>query len=66
MRYEFYAVLDPSNEVCSEVAALAPTNPFYAHAYLQARRSLGFRPWMLGLRWGEPMVAACTAFVKDT
>ena len=64
MRYEFYAVPDPSNEVCSEVAALAPTNPFYAHAYLQARRSLGFRPWMLALRWGEPMVAACTAFVK--
>jgi hypothetical protein len=64
MRVEFQAEPDPSRERCLGVAARAPANPFYTSAYAEARRALGFRPWILALRQDGALVSACTAFMK--
>ena len=64
MADEFFVVADPGQPLCAEAAALEPANPYHAPAYLAARRTLGARPWMLTVRDGGRLVAACPAFVR--
>ena len=65
MSFEFHAESDPSHELRAEVAGFAPVNPFYASAYIEARRTSGFQPWIVILRQDGKLVAACTAFMKS-
>lgn len=66
MTYKFYAELNPSEELCSEVSAFMPNNPFYTYTYIDARRLLGFQPWIFILRQdGDQLKSACTAFMKS-
>jgi len=65
MSSEFYAEPDPSKELCTEVAAFAPTNPFYTAPYMEARRAMGSQPWILALRQKGKLISACTAFMKS-
>src|SRR5207244_12174793 len=65
MSFELHAESDPSHELRAEVAGFAPVNPFYASAYIEARRTSGFQPWIVILRQDGKLVAACTAFMKS-
>jgi GNAT acetyltransferase-like protein len=65
MSFELRADSDPSQELREEVAGFAPVNPFYASAYLEARRASGYQPWVVTLRRDGKLVAACTAFMKS-
>jgi hypothetical protein len=64
MTLEFAAEPDPSEELLAQVAALAPANPFSTPAYARAKRDLGLRAWVLGLRRAVEWRAACVAFVR--
>src|SRR2546428_10715956 len=64
MPVEFDAEPDPSAELCAQVSALAPTNPFYTAAYVKAQQSLGYHPWILYLQEQGRMRSACIAFMK--
>ena len=55
---------DPTLELCTRAAALAPGNPFCTPAYLEARRAAGVRPWVLGLATEGDLVAVCLAFLR--
>lgn len=65
MAFAFHAEPDPAQERCAEVAAYAPTNPFYTPAYVESGRAMGFQPWILALRQDGQLVSACTAFMKS-
>jgi RimJ/RimL family protein N-acetyltransferase len=65
MAVEFCAEVDPSNEVCRAVAALAPANPFYTPAYIGARRLMGSRIWILLLHEDSRLISGCPAFARS-
>ncbi len=65
MSFKFHAEHDPCKELCAEVAAFAPANPFYTSSYIEAQRTLGYRPWVLSLQENGRLVSACTAFMKS-
>ena len=64
MSVQFHATADPCEEDCEELSAQAPINPFCTFAYVQARRQMGFQPWLLSLRQDGKLIAGCTAFIK--
>lgn len=65
MTTRFCAELEPSKELCKEMTALVPTNPFYTSPYIESRRVLGFQPWVLLLQRDGQTISACTAFMKS-
>ncbi len=65
MHFEFFAEPDPSLELCTKVAALEPTNPFYMPNYIEFKRALGFQPWVFALRQDGRIVSGCTSFAKS-
>jgi hypothetical protein len=64
MPVEFHTEANPSEKLCREVASLAPANPYYTFEYIEAKRALGFQPWMLLLRANGQLLSGCPAFVK--
>lgn len=65
MAVEFHAARNPSEELCAEVAALDPANPFYTAQFVEAMRLLKSEPWVLSLRRDGRLISACTAFMKS-
>lgn len=63
MSIEFSAEADPSEQLCREIANLAPANPFYTFEYLEAKRAAGARPLALLLRENGQLVSGCPAFL---
>src|SRR5215831_8565363 len=61
----FRAESNPSKELSAELVALAPANPFYTYSYIEARRLLGFEPWIFILHYDIGPVCACTAFMSS-
>ena len=49
--------------VLAAVADVAPGNPFFTAAYVQARRACGDHPVVLGVWSGAAVVAACPAYL---
>jgi hypothetical protein len=64
MTIRFSADSKPSQSVCDEMAASGPHNPFFTSSYLEARRALGWEPWVLSLRRDNRLLTACPAFMK--
>ena len=65
MSVEFHAERDPTQELCRQVAALAPSNPFYTSSYIENRRMFDSWPWMLLVRDNGHLISGCTAFMKS-
>lgn len=65
MVLEFQAQRDPSDELCREIAAHAPGNPFFTGEYIRAKQLAGLRPYALVLRDNGRIVAACPAFERS-
>jgi hypothetical protein len=61
---QFTATPDPDRVQIGESAGLVPQNPFYTWSYVEARRAMGDRPWVLALRRGTQTVACCPAFLR--
>jgi hypothetical protein len=55
---------NPAPDVLSAVARAHPRNPFFAVAYIDARRCLGDEPVVLGLWSDGARIAACPAYVR--
>jgi hypothetical protein len=64
MSCEFYAESALLKDLYTALAASAPANPFYTSRYIEAKRALGFQPWVLTLRREGQLLAACAAFMK--
>jgi hypothetical protein len=64
MSCEFSAISTPSPDLYAALATAAPANPFYTSRYVEAKRALGFQPWVLTLRRDGQWRAACAAFMK--
>lgn len=62
MRFHAERTLSP--ELSAAIAAMAPENPFVSSRYQEARRALGWEPWVLSLRNDARMIAACPAFMR--
>jgi hypothetical protein len=62
---EFCAEQDPLMGLAADVAGFSPANPFYTGSYIEARRMMGFRPWIFSLRQDGKILSACTAFMKS-
>jgi hypothetical protein len=66
MSCEFDAVAVVSKQLYAALAASAPANPFYTSRYIEAKRALGFQPWVLTLRQHGQLLAVCAAFMKGS
>jgi len=64
MTAEFQASERISPELCSELSALEPRNPFCTWAYASAMHALGARPWLLCWKDGDRLVAGCLGFLR--
>lgn len=64
MAVRFLAVPDPAPSLVANAASLAPHNPFITAAFVASRRSLGERPWLIGLENDAQLVSACSAFMR--
>jgi len=64
MSIEFSADSTPSEELCREIANLAPANPFYTFEYLESKRAAGVQPWLLLLRENGRLISGCPAFIR--
>jgi hypothetical protein len=62
---EFRAQLDPGRESVAELSALDPRNGFATQGFTQARRTLGFRPCLLGVVVGGKLEVGCLGFLKS-
>jgi hypothetical protein len=62
---QFAVYGNPSQQLCAAAAALDPANPFYTNAYIDARRMLGYGPWLLALCKDGRITAACPSFLKS-
>jgi hypothetical protein len=60
----FRAERDPAPALLSAVAESEPRNPFFAPAYVAARRALGDEPVILGVWSGATFVVACPAYLR--
>lgn len=61
---QFHAVPEIASELCAEVAALDPRNPFYTVEYMEAMRSLATQPWLVCLRENGRILTGCPAFLR--
>lgn len=64
MPVRFLAVPDPAPSLLAAAASLAPHNPFITASFVASRRSLGERPWLLGLEEDAHLVSGCAAFMR--
>jgi lipid II:glycine glycyltransferase (peptidoglycan interpeptide bridge formation enzyme) len=64
MPAQFHAIPEIARELCSEVAALDPCNPFHTFEYAEAMRSLGTQPWLLLLKEDGRVIGGCTGFLR--
>ncbi len=64
MSLRFHA--EPATKsLCTELSTLAPVNPFYTWPYIEARRSLGSKAWILTLSDDNQIVTGCSAFMTE-
>lgn len=64
MAVRFLAVPNPAPSLLADAASLAPHNPFITASFVASRRSLGERPWLLGLEEDARLVSGCAAFMR--
>jgi hypothetical protein len=64
MSIVFSSLPDPPAAVLSQVASLAPTNPFFTAEYVQAKRDLGYQPWVLGIQEDQKWLTVFPALVR--
>jgi len=64
MGFEFSCAAAGAEDFAAAAAACDPANPFLTHAYAEAMRRLGYQPFLLTLREGTRLSAACAAFLK--
>ena len=65
MSTEFLAENVVPPELAAAVMALAPANPFCTMSYAEARRAFGHQPWLLGIKRGGKLIAACYGFLAS-
>lgn len=64
MEVKFFSELNPSKDLCNELARLNPINPFYSPSYIESRRILGYKPLIFSIRKEGKLINGCPAFVK--
>lgn len=64
MPAQFHAILEIPGELCLEVAALDPCNPFRTIEYAKAISSLGTQPCLLFLKEDGRVIGGCIGFLR--
>jgi hypothetical protein len=65
MSSDFSAESSISEEICAGMSLADPDNPFYTFNYVNARRLMGYQPYVLFLRQDGELKPVCTAFMKS-
>jgi len=65
MSTEFLAENVAPPELAAAVMGLAPANPFCTLSYAEAQRAYGHQPWLLGIKRGGKLIAACYGFLAS-
>jgi len=65
MSAEFYATKDLRRDLCNEISALEPQNPFHTLAYADAMRALGAQPWLLYTAEHGCVLKGCLCFLRS-
>ncbi len=65
MAVEFRSLIDPSEEMCREMASLNPANPFYTWAYAEAMRMQGYQVWLLSVFDDTKLVFSCPCLIQS-
>ena len=65
MQLEFYVDCEADRRLLEKVAALAPDNPFFTAAYVEAMRSLGLETVVLCMIGNGEVLSGCPAFIRS-
>jgi hypothetical protein len=60
----FFAQRMPDSKACRRLMDVDPLNPFATPAYLEAEKSLGAEPWLLGFE-RDGSFTGCLAFIRS-
>jgi Acetyltransferase (GNAT) domain len=61
----FFTQSTPDSAACRQLMVAQPLNPFATYAYIEAERSLGAEPWLLGYEGNEEFIG-CLAFIRSS
>jgi len=64
MAVEFHAIPGLTQDLCLELAALEPLNPFRSLGYANAMKATGMQPWLLCLKDENRLLGGCIGFMK--